>query len=87
MRLYHELTDTLVKGRLGTQHEEDCFTGGTRRRGVWFTTEPLSSPDVVRVEGAVERDLVPFEVTEAGSRYRQFVVPGKVAAGFRCTPV
>jgi hypothetical protein len=68
-------------GSLDKRDEEECFTEGGRRVGIWLTTEVLRGELVVAADvelGAV----VDFEVTSQGAAPRVFVVPADVVADY-----
>jgi hypothetical protein len=78
VRLYHVREHDRGDG-LDARDEEECFTLVGRRVGVFLTTEASGAP--LELVAEVDADVVAgFEVTAADAPFREFVVPGAVAA-------
>lgn len=66
---------------MGAGDEEDCFTAGGRRSGVWLTTEQITGPRVVSTVVSAS-DVELYDVTGEDASHRVFVVPAPVAGGW-----
>lgn len=83
MRLFHE-RPIPRQAALTQSDEEDCFTAGGRRTGVFLTSEPPArATDRTVTVDLDEAALAQFEVTQPGDDARSFVVPFAVIREWR----